>query len=98
MADTAAGLPVTLAPAAETARVSDVLTSRSDLPPDVLTFSAIIYNKGKRSKDSEVAEVTVELKDLASGEEVSPGTAASAAGVAGGGVAQTPALTWSIAV
>ena len=46
----------------------------------MLTFSAIIYNKGKRSKDSEVAEMTVELKDLASGEEVrlSPG-------VAGGG-------------
>ncbi|XP_043221540.1 ras GTPase-activating protein 1-like isoform X2 [Amphibalanus amphitrite] len=40
-----------------------------DLPPDVLTFSAMIYNKGKRSKDSEVAEVTVELKDLTSGEE-----------------------------
>ena len=41
----------------------------------MLTFSAIIYNKGKRSKDSEVAEMTVELKDLASGEEVrlSPG-------------------------
>ncbi|XP_037079065.1 ras GTPase-activating protein 1-like [Pollicipes pollicipes] len=40
-----------------------------DLPPDVLTFSAIIYNKGKRSKDNEVAEVTLELKDLVSGEE-----------------------------
>ena len=51
-------------------RVSLPSTSGSDLPPDVLTFSAIIYNKGKRSKDSEVAEVTVELKDLASGDEV----------------------------
>lgn len=42
----------------------------SDVPPDVLTFTITIYNKGKRSKDTEVAEVTVELSSLTNGDEV----------------------------
>lgn len=42
----------------------------SDIPPDVLSFTITIYNKGKRSKDTEVAEVTMELASLSNGEEV----------------------------
>lgn len=41
-----------------------------DVPPDVATFSITVYNKGKRSKDTEVAELTVELSSLANGDEV----------------------------
>lgn len=43
----------------------------SDVPPDVLSFTITLYNKGKRSKDTEVAEVTVELSSLTNGDEVS---------------------------
>lgn len=43
----------------------------SDIPPDVLTFCITVYNKGKRSKDTEVAELTVELSGLTNGDEVS---------------------------
>lgn len=39
-----------------------------DLPPDILTFSVSVYNKGKRSKDTEVAELVLDLKDLPSEE------------------------------
>jgi len=42
----------------------------SDIPPDVLTFTVTVLNKGKRAKDSEVAEVTIDLNNLANGEEV----------------------------
>ncbi|CAI6367115.1 unnamed protein product [Macrosiphum euphorbiae] len=41
-----------------------------DVPPDVLTFTVSIYNKGKRSKDTEVAELTVDLNTLNNGAEV----------------------------
>lgn len=41
-----------------------------DIPPDVLTLTLTIYNKGKRSKDSEVAELTVEFSNLSNGDEV----------------------------
>ncbi|KAL0271640.1 UNVERIFIED_CONTAM: hypothetical protein PYX00_008669 [Menopon gallinae] len=41
-----------------------------DIPPDVLSFTITVYNKGKRSKDTEVAEVTIELASLSNGEEV----------------------------
>ncbi|KAJ8680102.1 hypothetical protein QAD02_015889 [Eretmocerus hayati] len=41
-----------------------------DLPPDVVSFCLTLYNKGKRSKDTEVAEFTVELASLANGEEI----------------------------
>lgn len=41
------------------------------MPPDVLTFTITVYNKGKRSKDTEVAELTVELTSLTNGDEVS---------------------------
>ncbi|XP_014295659.1 ras GTPase-activating protein 1 isoform X2 [Microplitis demolitor] len=41
-----------------------------DVPPDVMTFSLTLYNKGKRSKDTEVAEVSVELANLLNGEEM----------------------------
>nr|XP_018914787.1 PREDICTED: ras GTPase-activating protein 1-like isoform X2 [Bemisia tabaci] len=40
-----------------------------DVPPDVLTFTVSIYNKGKRSKDTEVAEVTVDFNSLTNGDE-----------------------------
>jgi len=35
-----------------------------DIPPDVLTITVTVWNKGKRSKDTEVAEVTLELNTL----------------------------------
>ncbi|KAG7176676.1 Ras GTPase-activating protein 1-like [Homarus americanus] len=41
-----------------------------DIPPDVIMFTITVYNHGKRSKDSEVAEVMVELNTLQNGEEV----------------------------
>ena len=41
-----------------------------DIPPDVLTMSLTVCNKGKRSKDAEVAELTVEFSNLANGDEV----------------------------
>lgn len=41
-----------------------------DVPPDVVSFSLTLYNKGKRSKDTEVAELTVELSNLTNGEEM----------------------------
>lgn len=44
--------------------------SYSDIPPDVLTFTVTVLNKGKRAKDSEVAEITIDLSSLANGEEV----------------------------
>ncbi|XP_046400706.1 ras GTPase-activating protein 1 isoform X2 [Ischnura elegans] len=40
-----------------------------DIPPDVITFTITVYNKGKRSKDTEVAELTVELGSLTNGDE-----------------------------
>ena len=42
----------------------------SDIPPDVMTFTVTVVNKGKRAKDSEVAELTVDLSALSNGEEV----------------------------
>lgn len=35
-----------------------------------MSFSLTLYNKGKRSKDTEVAELTVELASLTNGEEM----------------------------
>lgn len=37
----------------------------------MLSFTVTVYNKGKRSKDTEVAELTVELSSLTNGDEVS---------------------------
>ena len=41
----------------------------SDVPPDVLTLTVTVMNRGKRAKDAEVAEVTVDMNKLASGSE-----------------------------
>ncbi|CAL4130451.1 unnamed protein product, partial [Meganyctiphanes norvegica] len=41
-----------------------------DIPSDVIMFTITVYNHGKRSKDSEVAEVIIELNNLQNGEEV----------------------------
>ncbi|KAG8181735.1 hypothetical protein JTE90_028274 [Oedothorax gibbosus] len=41
-----------------------------DIPSDITSFTITLYNKGKRSKDMEIAEVTVELENLISGDEV----------------------------
>lgn len=41
-----------------------------DIPPDVLTLTLTINNKGKRSKDVEVSELTVEFSSLSNGDEV----------------------------
>lgn len=42
----------------------------SDVPPDVTSFTITVHNTGKRGKESEVAELTVELANLANGEEI----------------------------
>ena len=41
-----------------------------EIPADITYFSITLFNKGKRSKDNEVAEFSVELNRLVSGEEV----------------------------
>uniref|UniRef100_T1JFR2 Ras GTPase-activating protein 1 n=1 Tax=Strigamia maritima TaxID=126957 RepID=T1JFR2_STRMM len=41
-----------------------------DIPPDVVAFTVTVYNKGKRCKDLEVAEMSVELNRLVNGEEI----------------------------
>ncbi|XP_059056111.1 ras GTPase-activating protein 1 [Achroia grisella] len=40
-----------------------------DVPPDVTSFTITVHNTGKRGKESEVAELTIELANLANGEE-----------------------------
>ncbi|KAF7271751.1 hypothetical protein GWI33_015411 [Rhynchophorus ferrugineus] len=40
-----------------------------DVPCDVVSFTLTIYNKGKRGKDNEVADLQVELSTLGNGEE-----------------------------
>ncbi|KAH1006006.1 ras GTPase-activating protein 1 [Dendroctonus ponderosae] len=40
-----------------------------DVPCDVVSFSLTVHNKGKRGKDSEVAELHVELSALGNGDE-----------------------------
>jgi len=37
-----------------------------DIPPDVITVTVTVWNRGKRSKDTEVAELTLELATLRS--------------------------------
>ena len=41
-----------------------------DIPPDVITVTVTVWNKGKRSKDTEVAEYTLELAGLRNSAEV----------------------------
>ncbi|KAL0821021.1 hypothetical protein ABMA28_005670 [Loxostege sticticalis] len=41
-----------------------------DVPPDVTSFTITVHNTGKRGKESEVAELTIELASLANGEEI----------------------------
>ncbi|CAG9790861.1 unnamed protein product [Diatraea saccharalis] len=41
-----------------------------DVPPDVTSFTITVHNTGKRGKESEVAELTIELANLANGEEI----------------------------
>ena len=41
----------------------------SDVPPDVITFTITVMNRGRRAKDAEVAEVTVDMQSLKSGNE-----------------------------
>ncbi|XP_063906525.1 ras GTPase-activating protein 1 [Zophobas morio] len=40
-----------------------------DVPCDVVSFTLTVHNKGKRGKDTEVAELTVDLSTLGNGEE-----------------------------
>ena len=49
--------------------VFDETFDLDDIPPDVLTFTVTIMNRGRRAKDAEVAEVTVDLTNLKSGSE-----------------------------
>lgn len=51
--------------------MTSYFVNRSDVPPDVLTFTINLNNKGKRSKDTEVAELTIDLNTLTNGDEVS---------------------------
>lgn len=39
------------------------------MPCDVVSFTLTVYNKGKRGKDTEVAELHVNLDSLGNGEE-----------------------------
>ncbi|XKL62004.1 hypothetical protein PGB90_001837 [Kerria lacca] len=48
---------------------SDEQFTIDDVPPDVLTFTITLYNKGKRSKDTEIAELTIDLNTLTNGDE-----------------------------
>lgn len=41
----------------------------SDVPCDVVSFTLTVHNRGKRGKDSEVAELTLDLSSLGNGEE-----------------------------
>lgn len=41
----------------------------SDVPCDIVSFTLTVHNKGKRGKDSEVAELHIDLKSLGNGEE-----------------------------
>ncbi|RXG72389.1 Ras GTPase-activating protein 1 [Armadillidium vulgare] len=41
-----------------------------DIPTDVVMVTVVVYNMTKRGKDSEVAEVVIELDSLPNGEEV----------------------------
>lgn len=40
-----------------------------DVPCDIVSFTLTVHNKGKRGKDSEVAELTLDLASLGNGEE-----------------------------
>lgn len=40
-----------------------------DVPYDVVSFTLTVHNKGKRGKDTEVAELTLDLTSLGNGEE-----------------------------
>ncbi|CAH1105565.1 unnamed protein product [Psylliodes chrysocephalus] len=40
-----------------------------DVPCDIVSFTLTVYNKGKRGKEQEVAELHVELSSLGNGEE-----------------------------
>lgn len=50
--------------------VFDDVFELDDVPPDVITFTVTVMNRGKRAKDAEVAEVTVDMQSLQSGTEV----------------------------
>merc|ERR1719150_177975 len=49
--------------------VFDETFELDDVPPDVLTFTITVMNRGRRAKDAEVAEVTVDMQALKSGTE-----------------------------
>ncbi|TRY67220.1 hypothetical protein TCAL_09809 [Tigriopus californicus] len=49
--------------------VFDEVFELEDIPSDVITLTIAVMNKGKRAKDAEVAELTVELQSLQSGQE-----------------------------
>lgn len=40
-----------------------------DVPSDVVSFTITVLNRGKRGKDSEVAELIVDLSTLGNGQE-----------------------------
>ena len=42
--------------------VFDETFELEDIPPDCLTLSVAVMNRGKRAKDAEVAELTVDLQ------------------------------------
>ena len=47
--------------------VFDETFDLDDVPPDVITFTVTVMNRGSRKKDTEVAEVTVDINSLKSG-------------------------------
>lgn len=49
--------------------VFDETFELEDIPADIITLTITVMNKGKRAKDAEVAELTVDLSTLKSGSE-----------------------------
>ena len=47
--------------------VFDETFDLDDVPPDVMTFTVTVMNRGSRKKDTEVAETTVDINSLKSG-------------------------------
>ena len=57
-----------------------------DIPGDITNFSISLFNKGKHSKDTEIAEFVVELASLKSGEEIEEWFNLNNISIPGGGI------------
>lgn len=57
-----------------------------DIPGDITNFSISLFNKGKHSKDAEIAEFIIELASLNSGEEIEEWFNLNNISIPGGGI------------